>query len=115
MEALLNLALLQLNTAKKDGIAQALMLLKRAYELVPTHPRYCLLPCFLQSVLPYLMRVHHSVQTMLANHLFYKRDYTKADLLAKTAFQTTDVALIKGESLFLLARSYHERVRALMR
>lgn len=53
----------------------------------------------------------HSVQNMLANHLFYKRDYAKADLLAKSAFQSTDVALIKGESLFLLARCYHERVR----
>lgn len=39
VEAMLNLALLQLNVAKKDNIAQALMLLKKAYELMPQHPR----------------------------------------------------------------------------
>lgn len=40
VEALLNLALLHLNTAKKDGIEKALLLLKRAYELMSQHPRY---------------------------------------------------------------------------
>eukprot|EP01104_Vermistella_antarctica_P010352 TRINITY_DN2757_c1_g2_i1.p1 TRINITY_DN2757_c1_g2~~TRINITY_DN2757_c1_g2_i1.p1 ORF type:complete len:1070 (+),score=325.80 TRINITY_DN2757_c1_g2_i1:164-3373(+) len=86
VDALVGLAVLEMNnTDNKDGVVNGLMLLKKAYQENPHHPR---------------------VLNFLANHFFYKGDHAKVQSLARSAYNATDVLQIKAESFYLLGRSF---------
>ena len=46
----------------------------------------------------------------LANHFFFKKDYTKVQHLALHAFHGTEVEAMQAESCYQLARSFHVQV-----
>ncbi|XP_036312946.2 RNA polymerase-associated protein CTR9 homolog [Pipistrellus kuhlii] len=84
--ALVGLAVLELNKKEADSIRNGVQLLSRAYAIDPSNP----------------MVLNH-----LANHFFFKRDYSKVQHLALHAFQYTEVEAMQAESCYQLARSFH--------
>ena len=83
VEAMVGLAVIHLND---ERVEEALVILKRAYELEPYNP---------------------SVLNHLASHFFYKGQYQKAQTLAKRAYDYADAKAIKAESAYHLARCAH--------
>lgn len=85
--ALIGLAIIELNN-KSDSASTKLgvELLSKAYSLDPTNP---------------------IVLNHLANHFFYKNDYSKVQPLAMHAFHNTENESIRAEACFQLARSFH--------
>lgn len=85
-EALVGLAVLMLNTGEEQQVKQAMLLLKQALEQHPTNSR---------------------VLNLVADHFFWKQDYGKVRSLASTAYSHTEVAHIKAESCYQIARAHH--------
>ena len=83
VEALTALAVIRLN---EDNVAEALQLLKRAYELEPSHP---------------------ATLNQLANHYFYKAEHAKAQTLAKRSYLASASPAIRAEACYHMARSFH--------
>jgi tetratricopeptide (TPR) repeat protein len=83
VEALTALAVIRLN---EDNVADALQLLKRAYELEPSHP---------------------ATLNQLANHYFYKAEHAKAQTLAKRSYLASASPAIRAEACYHMARSFH--------
>ncbi|XP_036283635.1 RNA polymerase-associated protein CTR9 homolog isoform X2 [Pipistrellus kuhlii] len=69
-----------------DSIKNGVQLLSRAYTIDPSNP----------------MVLNH-----LANHFFFKKDYSKVQHLALHAFHNTEVEAMQAESCYQLARSFH--------
>lgn len=84
--ALVGLAVLELNSKEVDSIKNGVQLLSRAYTIDPSNP----------------MVLNH-----LANHFFFKKDYSKVQHLALHAFHNTEVEAMQAESCYQLARSFH--------
>ncbi|KAK0140225.1 RNA polymerase-associated protein CTR9 [Merluccius polli] len=84
--ALVGLAVLELNSKESDSIKNGVQLLSRAYTIDPSNP----------------MVLNH-----LANHFFFKKDYSKVQHLALHAFHNTEVEAMQAESCYQLARSFH--------
>ncbi|XP_048828689.1 RNA polymerase-associated protein CTR9 homolog [Brienomyrus brachyistius] len=84
--ALVGLAVLELNNKEADSIKKGVQLLSRAYTIDPSNP----------------MVLNH-----LANHFFFKKDYSKVQHLALHAFHNTEVEAMQAESCYQLARSFH--------
>lgn len=87
--ALVGLAVLELNNKEADSIKNGVQLLSRAYTIDPSNP----------------MVLNH-----LANHFFFKKDYSKVQHLALHAFHNTEVEAMQAESCYQLARSFHVQV-----
>lgn len=84
--ALVGLAILDLNSQKKEAIQDGVRKLSKAYTIDSSNP----------------MVLNH-----LANHFFFKKDYEKAQHLASHAFRNTENEAMRAESCYQLARSYH--------
>ncbi|XP_063293936.1 RNA polymerase-associated protein CTR9 homolog isoform X2 [Pelobates fuscus] len=84
--ALVGLAVLELNNKEADSIKNGVQLLSKAYTIDASNP----------------MVLNH-----LANHFFFKKDYSKVQHLALHAFHNTEVEAMQAESCYQLARSFH--------
>jgi RNA polymerase-associated protein CTR9 len=78
-----------MNTRGKESIRKGVQLLSRAYSVDPANP----------------MVLNH-----LADHFFFKRDFTKVRHLALHAFHNTENEAMRAESCYQLARSFHIQV-----
>jgi len=87
--ALLGLAILKLNRHNAEDVKQGVSLLSKAYNIDNTNS----------------MVLNH-----LANHFFFKTEYSKVELLATKAAENTDNNAIKAESYYHLAKVYHTQV-----
>ena len=87
--ALIGMAVHYMNNKSRDTIRQGVQLLSRAYSVDPTNP----------------MVLNH-----LADHFFFKRDFTKVQHLALHAFHNTENEAMRAESCYQLARSFHIQV-----
>lgn len=84
--ALVALSIMELNKKTPDSIRKGVQMLSKAYSIDQTHP----------------MVLNH-----LANHFFFKKDYTKVQHLAFHAFQNTENEPMRAESSYQLARGFH--------
>ncbi|XP_071509624.1 RNA polymerase-associated protein CTR9 homolog [Diadema antillarum] len=84
--AIVGLAILEANGKAPDSIRKGVQLLSRAYTIDSSNP----------------MVLNH-----LANHFFFKKDYTKVQHLALHALHGTENEAIQAESCYQLARSFH--------
>jgi len=84
--ALVGLAVLQLNDQAPDSIRSGVQKLSRAYTIDNGNP----------------MVLNH-----LANHFFFKKDFTKVQHLALHAFHNTENEAMRAESCYQLARHFH--------
>ena len=84
--ALVGLALLELNQKTPDSIRKGVQMLSKAYTFDSTDP----------------MVLNH-----LANHFFFKKDYSKVQHLALHAFHNTENEAMRAESCYQLARAFH--------
>ncbi|XP_020901191.1 RNA polymerase-associated protein CTR9 homolog [Exaiptasia diaphana] len=87
--AMIGLAILELNAKKPDSIKLGVQLLSNAYTIDSSNP----------------MVLNH-----LANHFFFKKDYSKVQHLALHAFHGTEVEAMQAESCYQLARAFHVQV-----
>ncbi len=87
--ALIGMAVHFMNTRGKESIRKGVQLLSRAYSVDPANP----------------MVLNH-----LADHFFFKRDFTKVRHLALHAFHNTENEAMRAESCYQLARSFHIQV-----
>jgi len=69
-------------------VMKAMSYLKRAYDLQPNHP---------------VILVH------LANHFFYRRDYSRTIDLSVKAYHNTENSKVKAEACFHIARCHHAK------
>ncbi|EGG16854.1 RNA polymerase II complex component [Cavenderia fasciculata] len=83
VDALVALATIHTN---QGDIDTGMKLIVQAYELAPNNP---------------------IVLNQLANHFFYKGDYTKVHALAQAAMSNTDINQIKAEASYIIAKAYH--------
>ncbi|VDM34900.1 unnamed protein product [Hydatigera taeniaeformis] len=86
VEALVGLAVLDLNEKTQESIKQGVQKLSKAYNLDPTNP----------------MVLNH-----LADHFFYKKEYDKVHQLAMHAFHNTENEAMRAESCYQMARALH--------
>ncbi|KAA0198349.1 hypothetical protein HAZT_HAZT001297 [Hyalella azteca] len=84
--ALVGLAVLDLNMKKPENIRKGVQKLSLAYKIDITNP----------------MVLNH-----LANHFFFKQDYTKVEQLALHAFHNTENEAMRAESCYQVARAFH--------
>lgn len=87
--ALVGLAVLKLNLQQSDDIRTGVQMLSKAYTTDSTNS----------------MVLNH-----LANHFFFKKDYSKVQHLALHAFHNTENEAMRAESCYQLARSFHVQV-----
>eukprot|EP00117_Sycon_ciliatum_P023928 scpid24561/ scgid20224/ RNA polymerase-associated protein CTR9 homolog; SH2 domain-binding protein 1; Tetratricopeptide repeat-containing, SH2-binding phosphoprotein of 150 kDa len=86
--ALVGLALMEMNQGEPESIRKGVQLLSNAYTLDSANPM---------------------VLNNLANHFFFKKDYTKVQHLALHAFHGTENEAMRSESCYQLARSFHSQ------
>ena len=86
VDAYVGLALTHLNKKDVESFRTAVQLLSKAYGIDYNNP----------------MVLNH-----LANHLFYKKDYSKVHNLAIYAFHNTENEAMRAESCYQLARAFH--------
>ncbi|PIK55019.1 putative RNA polymerase-associated protein CTR9-like isoform X2 [Apostichopus japonicus] len=84
--AIIGLAILEINNNGAEGIRKGVQLLSKAYTIDSSNP----------------MTLNH-----LANHFFFKKDFTKVQHLALHAFHGTENETIQAESCYQLARALH--------
>ncbi|XP_044259150.1 RNA polymerase-associated protein CTR9 homolog [Tribolium madens] len=84
--ALVGLAILKLNLQQPDSIRSGVQMLSKAYTIDSSNP----------------MVLNH-----LANHFFFKKDYSKVQHLALHAFHNTENEAMRAESCYQLARAFH--------
>ncbi|XP_001951487.2 RNA polymerase-associated protein CTR9 homolog isoform X1 [Acyrthosiphon pisum] len=84
--ALVGLAILKLNGENPGDIKLGVNMLSKAYTIDTTNP----------------MVLNH-----LSNHFFFKKDYTKYELLARHALQNTENEAMRAESCYQMARAFH--------
>jgi hypothetical protein len=83
-------AILDLNAQKTVSIQEGVRKLSKAYTIDPSNP----------------MVLNH-----LANHFFFKKDYTKVQHLALHAFHNTENEAMRAESCYQLARDRFDETR----
>eukprot|EP00102_Acyrthosiphon_pisum_P021387 XP_016658597.1 PREDICTED: RNA polymerase-associated protein CTR9 homolog [Acyrthosiphon pisum] len=84
--ALVGLAIMKLNGENPGDIKLGVNMLSKAYTIDTTNP----------------MVLNH-----LSNHFFFKKDYTKSELLARHALQNTENEAMRAESCYQMARAFH--------
>ncbi|XP_063981062.1 RNA polymerase-associated protein CTR9 homolog [Diachasmimorpha longicaudata] len=84
--ALVGLSVLKLNQQQPESIRTGVQMLSKAYTIDSTNP----------------MVLNH-----LANHFFFKKDYSKVQHLALHAFHNTENEAMRAESCYQLARAFH--------
>ncbi|KAL4716189.1 hypothetical protein ACJJTC_013966 [Scirpophaga incertulas] len=84
--ALVGLSILKLNLQESESNKMAVIMLSKAYAIDPKNP----------------MVLNH-----LANHFFFKKDYSKVQHLALHAFHNTENEAMRAESCHHLARAFH--------
>ncbi|KAH0812155.1 hypothetical protein GEV33_010635 [Tenebrio molitor] len=84
--ALVGLAILKLNLQQPESIRSGVQMLSKAYTIDSSNP----------------MVLNH-----LANHFFFKKDYSKVQHLALHAFHNTENEAMRAESCYQLARAFH--------
>ena len=84
--ALVGLAIMDLNAQTRESIQEGVKKLSIAYAIDPSNP----------------MVLNH-----LANHFFYKKEYSKVQILAFTAYRNTENQAMQAESCYHLARALH--------
>ncbi|KAF7272141.1 hypothetical protein GWI33_015055 [Rhynchophorus ferrugineus] len=84
--ALVGLAILKLNLQQPESIRNGVQMLSKAYTIDSSNP----------------MVLNH-----LANHFFFKKDYSKVQHLALHAFHNTENEAMRAESCYQLARAFH--------
>ncbi|XP_018323793.1 RNA polymerase-associated protein CTR9 homolog [Agrilus planipennis] len=84
--ALVGLAILKLNQQQPESIRNGVQMLSKAYTIDSSNP----------------MVLNH-----LANHFFFKKDYSKVQHLALHAFHNTENEAMRSESCYQLARAFH--------
>lgn len=84
--ALVGLAISKLNLHEPEANRMGVQMLSKAYTVDSTNP----------------MVLNH-----LANHFFFKKDYSKVQHLALHAFHNTENEAMRAESCYQLARSFH--------
>jgi len=87
--ALVGLAIMKLNSENPGDIKLGVNMLSKAYTIDTTNP----------------MVLNH-----LSNHFFFKKDYTKSELLARHALQNTENEAMRAESCYQMARAFHVQV-----
>lgn len=87
--ALVGLAIMKLNGENPGDIKLGVNMLSKAYTIDTTNP----------------MVLNH-----LSNHFFFKKDYTKSELLARHALQNTENEAMRAESCYQMARAFHVQV-----
>jgi len=87
--ALVGLAIMKLNGENPGDIKLGVHLLSKAYTIDSFDP----------------MVLNH-----LSNHFFFKKEYTKSNLLARTALQNTENEAMRAESCYQIARTFHAQV-----
>lgn len=90
--ALVGLAIMKLNGENLGDIKLGVNMLSKAYTIDTTNP----------------MVLNH-----LSNHFFFKKDYTKSELLARHALQNTENEAMRAESCYQMARAFHVQVMQL--
>lgn len=88
--ALVGLAIMKLNGENPGDIKLGVNMLSKAYTIDTTNP----------------MVLNH-----LSNHFFFKKDYTKSELLARHALQNTENEAMRAESCYQMARAFHVQVK----
>lgn len=88
--ALVGLAIMKLNGENPGDIKLGVNMLSKAYTIDTTNP----------------MVLNH-----LSNHFFFKKDYTKSELLARHALQNTENEAMRAESCYQMARAFHVQVQ----
>ncbi|VEN35073.1 unnamed protein product [Callosobruchus maculatus] len=83
--ALVGLAILKLNLQQPESIRDGVQMLSKAYTIDSSDP----------------MVLNH-----LANHFFFKKDYSKVQHLALHAFHNTENEAMRAESCYQLARAF---------
>lgn len=91
--ALVGLAIMKLNGENSGDIKLGVNMLSKAYTIDTTNP----------------MVLNH-----LSNHFFFKKDYTKSELLARHALQNTENEAMRAESCYQMARAFHVQVIQLL-
>lgn len=84
--ALVGLAILKLNEQDHDSIEKAVTMFSKAYNIDKSNP---------------------IVLNHLANHFFFKKKYERAQQLALHAFHATENELMRAESCYQIAKSFH--------
>ncbi len=84
--ALVGLAILDINSQKREAVKEGVQKLSTAYKIDPSNS----------------MMLNH-----LANHFFFKKDYGKVQFLALHAFHETENEAMRAESCYQMARAYH--------
>jgi len=87
--ALVGLSVMKLNSENPSDIKLGVNILSKAYTIDPNNP----------------MVLNH-----LANHFFYKKDYTKSELLARHAQKNTENDAMRAESWYHIAKVRHVQV-----
>jgi len=93
VDALVGLAIMKLNNECFSDIKLGVNMLSKAYNIDSTNP----------------MVLNH-----LSNHFFFKKNYFKSKILAHSALQNTENDVIRAESCYYIARSYHVEVIQLL-
>ncbi|XP_058080007.1 protein CTR9 homolog [Magnolia sinica] len=88
VEALVALAIIDLQTDEADGIQKGMEKMQLAFEIYP----YC------------VMALNY-----LANHFFFTGQHFLVEQLTDTALAVSDHGLMKSHSFYNLARSYHSK------
>ncbi|CAM1324980.1 CTR9 (predicted), partial [Pycnogonum litorale] len=84
--ALVGLSIMELNLKTPESIRNGVQMLSKAYTIDSSNP----------------MVLNH-----LANHFFFKKDYSKVQHLALHAIHNTENEAMRAESCYQLARSFH--------
>ncbi|TVU30164.1 hypothetical protein EJB05_21773 [Eragrostis curvula] len=88
VDALVALAIMDLQTNEASGIRRGMEKMKRAFEIYP----YCTLA------------LNH-----LANHYFFTGQHFVVEQLTETALSSSNHGLLKSQAYYNLARSYHSK------
>jgi RNA polymerase-associated protein CTR9 len=89
IDALVALAIMDLQTNEAGGIRRGMEKMRRAFEIYP----YCTLA------------LNH-----LANHYFFTGQHFVVEQLTETALSSSNHGLLKSHAFYNLARSYHSKV-----
>lgn len=84
--ALVGLAIMDLNAQTRESIQEGVKRLSTAYTIDHSNP---------------------VVLNHLANHFFYKKEYSKVQHLATYAYHNTENQAMQAESCYHLARAFH--------
>ena len=84
--AILSCAIIEMNSDTIGCIKRSYQVIGKLYKTNPNHSR---------------------ILNLLSNYYFHRNDFNKSEALAMRAIKNSDVAKIRAESYYLLAKKYH--------